>query len=119
MQEEKELGYLNNPSKAPEYGELIDQNLEALMGTSELHDQIEVGMTEKVEIEELEIMANDLTGELNSKAKEYALRGSSQLKKLQVLKNANLVVGNKRDYLVNKFCSKLKQKVMDKKDETL
>jgi len=81
------------------------------MGASDLHNQIEVGMTEKVEMEQINQMAANLTNDLNIKAQEAAINANAQLRKLRVLKNANLVVGNRVDYLVNKFCTILKQRV--------
>ena len=70
-------------------------------------------------MDQIEQMAANLTDDLNLKAQEAAIKANEQLRKLSVLKNANLVVGNKIDYLVQKFCTILKRRVQNKKDEII
>ena len=110
---------LKDPTKAEDVVDVIDQNLEQILASSEIYKHVEEGTRRAKQMAEIKGKAKEMLDNLKDKATEAR---QNKLQDIQRAKGRSILqqlAGNKIDYLVSKFIAKLKARVQESKDKVL
>lgn len=115
----RRLEELHDPALAKDAAQLVDDNLELILCSSEVHEHIEESMKGKRDMDFVKALAQDMMADMEGKA---AAKRQAQLKKVREARRQQILqqfLGSKVDFLVRKFVANLRAAVQKRKDKAV